>query len=439
MNTVDQEKEKAYQMMLKLRKSRAESVKRYREKDREKYNTYMREYRNKKKEENKEEIIEEKVLDEDLDELLVKLTDELLEEILDKFPDKSTDEIYSELPANLIVPWQDNTNYLVYYDGRIYSRYCDKFLTPRISNSYYTIGLKKDNKRYSFYIHRIIAKIFRSNLDTKLIVDHIDRNPLNNNWLNLRWVTSQENSQNINNSDINCRKVIRFSLSDKNEPNITYKSIKDACRENNMAKTTIINCCNNLLKKTTNKISEKQYTWKYADTREKNKIPENGRIIPDYPNYIITDQGKIYSLYTNRFMKLKITYDGYVSVVLYHNRQSRPFFVHRLVAEVFLKDKPENYQELCVNHKNGKKTDNHIDNLEYVTKQENSIHSCQVLKNCCKPVDMLDIKGNFIRTFSSCSEAAKIIGIDGSSIGKVCRNSRKTAGGYCWKFTPKEI
>lgn len=65
---------------------------------------------------------------------------------------------------------------------------------------------------------------------------------------------------------------------------------------------------------------------------------------------------------------------GYSMVTLY-DRENKPHkkLVHRLVAEAFL-------QKLEVNHKNGIKTDNRVENLEWITPSQNSLHARQVLR-----------------------------------------------------------
>ena len=60
-------------------------------------------------------------------------------------------------------------------------------------NGYYKIHLR--HKMYN--VHRLVAETFIPNPDNKPLIDHIDRNPSNNNISNLRWVTHQENMNNM--------------------------------------------------------------------------------------------------------------------------------------------------------------------------------------------------------------------------------------------------
>lgn len=94
-------------------------------------------------------------------------------------------------------------------------------------------------------------------------------------------------------------------------------------------------------------------------------------------NYMITDNGKVYSLnYMNtgkkHRLKTRIDKDGYEIVTIYYNGKRFDRKVHRLVAEAFIKN-PYNKPE--VNHKNGIKNCNNVKNLEWATNLENIHHS----------------------------------------------------------------
>ena len=99
------------------------------------------------------------------------------------------------------------------------------------------------------------------------------------------------------------------------------------------------------------------------------------RIIPDHRNYEACSNGQIrrcvpgVNTYPGRLRKLQLNpTNGYLQVSLYYNGQESRCWVHRLIAVAFLGPCPDGFQ---VNHKNGNRTDNRIENLEYVTPQEN--------------------------------------------------------------------
>lgn len=97
--------------------------------------------------------------------------------------------------------------------------------------------------------------------------------------------------------------------------------------------------------------------------------------------YEISDFGDVFSLDYNHTGKRKELRqypdeDGYRYVVLVHNRKRTKLVVHRAVAKLFLPLKPSIKHQ--VNHINGIRYDNRIENLEWVTSQENTIHGWKV-------------------------------------------------------------
>lgn len=90
-----------------------------------------------------------------------------------------------------------------------------------------------------------------------------------------------------------------------------------------------------------------------------------------------------------RVLKPATDKDGYYRVVIAYNNVKRTYHAHRLVARAYL---PNYSNDLQVNHKNGIKTDNRVDNLEMVSLQENIAHS---IRTGLKPKLIRDEKGRF--------------------------------------------
>ena len=91
-------------------------------------------------------------------------------------------------------------NYVISSDGRVFNKSTGTERTISISkDGYCSVVLPVDNKQISFRVNRLVATAFceNDNPQEKIFVDHIDRNRKNNNYLNLRWVTPQENSKNM--------------------------------------------------------------------------------------------------------------------------------------------------------------------------------------------------------------------------------------------------
>lgn len=93
--------------------------------------------------------------------------------------------------------------------------------------------------------------------------------------------------------------------------------------------------------------------------------------------YEISSEGKVYSINFNRFCgrKLRKTWirpDGYEQIFLNKNKTKKAYKVHRIVAIAFLPN-PNNYKD--VNHKNGNKKDNRVENLEWCNRSQNVQHA----------------------------------------------------------------
>ena len=102
----------------------------------------------------------------------------------------------------------------------------------------------------------------------------------------------------------------------------------------------------------------------------------NWCVLNENDKYEISDTGIVRRIDTKHSLNGCIT-SGYRSVKLtFDNSQQQRFYIHRLVAEHFIIN-PDPINKTFVNHKDGNKLNNNVENLEWVSPRENNLHYYQ--------------------------------------------------------------
>lgn len=339
----------------------------------------------------------------------------------------------------------DFPNYSVSNFGNVKNNKTNRIMKLNVKGGYYHISLNNNMDKKTFKVHRLVALAFIENTHNKPEVNHKDKNKLNNNINNLEWMTRKENNQH--------KSIGLIYNSNKNKPlyrldKITgdilekYESIEDAgiwANENKLTsnshngRNAIGNCVNGLSN------SAYGFRWKYVDNsldyeewREINVNKLFNQEIASDKKYYVSNLGRFKNS-SGRITNIenyKVIEDGYIRVYIYN----KTFALHRLVALTFL-DNPVNKE--TVNHIDGNKLNNKIENLEFATNKEQQIHKHAIGlgNNFTRKVKQYDLNWNFIKEYDSIVLAAKEMNVSKGTIRGVLIKYRKTSAGYIWRYS----
>ena len=154
---------------------------------------------------------------------------------------------------------------------------------------------------------------------------------------------------------------------------------------------------------------------------------EEWRRIRESNIYEVSNLGRVRNRRTGRIMRTSVTTSGYEMIQLHYDDSWHMHRVHRLVMDAFYDG---DHSNLDVNHIDGNKTNNNLENLEFCTRSENVRHAFKTgLKNSNhkkRKVIILETG----ETFDSITECALYLGVDKSSVGFCVRGKSKTCCGY---------
>lgn len=270
----------------------------------------------------------------------------------------------------------EETRWSIDEQGRVRNDENGRFLKGTILHSYRYINFRWNHKQKNKAVHRLVAETFLDNPANLPYVHHKDGNRLNNCVDNLQWVSSQENRHEALHPT-GYKKYNNDSLVLENEE---WRTFRD--------------------------------TW-----------------------YQVSNYGRVRNGKTRRILKGGLADCGYYRVdIELPKKGRRKFLVHQMVYECFISTEYD-----VINHIDGNKTNNRVDNLESVTHQENMWKAAYETNSWnFRKVAQYDTEGNLIKIYSNASEAGRAMGILPSSMrNAICLREGRTQN-YIFKYIERD-
>jgi hypothetical protein len=335
--------------------------------------------------------------------------------------------------------WKDINNfdnYKISTFGNIRNKKTGRILKPANNGGYLYVGLS-NIKTKTFPLHRLVAKTFLENPENKGHVNHKDKNGLNNNLANLEWNTPKENNMHkslgviqTTNQNLGIWRV-DLKSGDKIEK---YNSINLASKwifEQNLSEN--IHSIKSSISCAIRGVYKTSFGFKWELDKDEDLENEIWKEInienKDTSGYFVSSLGRFKNKKGIIMKDYKPHHSGYV----YIRVNIKKYALHRIVALTFIENS-EN--KPFVNHIDGNKLNNKLDNLEWVTCSENNLHAHKIglTKGSKREIIQYDLEMNEIQKFNKIKDASVKLNICYSSIKAVLYKKQKTAGGFIFKY-----
>lgn len=176
--------------------------------------------------------------------------------------------------------------------------------------------------------------------------------------------------------------------------------------------------------------------------RYKEKDVEIFLTIRNFPDYKISNWGRVFSKKRNTFITGKPNTQGYYQVRLSNKDGYKDVLIHRLVGEYFV---PNLFMGTQINHKDQNKSNNRWSNLEFCDPKDNINHGTRTIRatesykrNRNFIICQFDLDENLIAEYNKLKDAALAVGGRTDSIRWALDGKLKTSYGYVWRRRLKE-